>query len=103
MPILWFCLVFGQVVISGKWLINYIGGLIAALISNRAAFTIYILKNVHLISFRDKADILYKHYSKQSYLLVQLFQLKDAGLLPFSICEQFSVKLLEISWTIVAE
>lgn len=89
--------------VSGKWPINYIGGLIAALISNRAGFTIYILKNVHLISFRDKADILYKHYSKQSYLLVQLFQLKDAGLLPLSIREQFSVKLLESGLTIVAE
>lgn len=78
------------------------GGLIA-LISNRAGFTIYILKNVHLILFRDSTDILYKHYSKQSYLLVQLFQLKDAGLLPLSICEQLSVKLLESSLTIVAE
>lgn len=76
---------FGQVVVSGEWPINYSGGLIAALISHRAGFAIYILKNVHLISFRDKADILYKHYSKQSYLLVQLFQLKDAGLLPLSI------------------
>jgi hypothetical protein len=88
------CLVFWQVVVSGKWPINYIGGLIAALISKRAGFTIYILKNVHLILFRDKADILYTHYSKQSYLLVQLFQLKGAGLLPLSICEQFSGKLL---------
>lgn len=94
MPISWLCLVFGQVAINGKWPINYTGGLIAALISNRAGFTIYILKNVHLILFRDKADILCKHYSKQSYLSVQLFQLKDAGLLPLSISEQFSVKLL---------
>lgn len=76
---------FGQVVISREWPINYIGGLIAALISNRAGFTICILKNVHLIPFGDKADILYKHYSKQSYLLVQLFQLKDAGLLPLIV------------------
>lgn len=103
MPVSWLYLEFGQVVISGKWPINYIGGLIAALISNRAGFTIYILKNVHLISFKDKTDILYKHYSKQSYLLVQLFQLKDAGLLLLSICEQFSVKPLEISLTLVAE
>ena len=87
LPILWLCLVLEQVVLSGKWPINHIGVLIAALISNCAGFTIYILKNVHLILFRDKADILYKHYYKQSCLLVQLFQLKDAGLLHLSVCE----------------
>lgn len=44
----WLCFVFGQVVICGKWPINYIGGLIAALISDRAGFTIYILKKCSL-------------------------------------------------------